>query len=59
MIERERWIIVAGDFYGMSRYDEPTVGKYLVSDWSNLKAVPDTLSQGMVKYVMYCSRVTI
>jgi hypothetical protein len=35
----------------MSRYDEPIVGKYLVSDWSKLKAVPDTLSQGMVKYV--------
>lgn len=35
----------------MSRYDEPIVGKFIVSDWSNIKGLPDTLTQGMVKYV--------
>jgi len=52
MIEREKWILVAGDWFGFCRYDEPILAKYMLSDWSNFKSIPDGINQGMLNVAM-------
>lgn len=42
------YVLVAMDWYGMSKHDVPVVAKWLMSDMSNFVSLPEMTTQGFV-----------